>query len=123
MVRNHPAFQKTVKSLWTGRAAVIIREGCLNPATGRTDFTERILADDLPCRISYKAVKSAEPVEEAAAAGQTVTLYTAPDLEIPDGSRITVTQNGVTRDYVRSGRAAVYRFHQEVPLELWKEWA
>ena len=37
--------------------------------------------------------------------------------------KITVTQNGVTRDYERSGKPAVYTCHQEVPLELFKEWA
>ena len=32
-------------------------------------------------------------------------------------------KNGVTRDYERSGKSAVYSCHQEVPLELFKEWA
>lgn len=54
---------------------------------------------------------------------QTVTLYIDPDLEIPEGSKITVTQNGVIGDYERSGKAAVYTCHQEVPLELFRGWA
>jgi len=44
-------------------------------------------------------------------------------VDIPEGSKITVTQNGVTHDYERSGKPAVYSCHQEVPLELFKEWA
>lgn len=44
-------------------------------------------------------------------------------MEIPEGAKITVTQNGATKDYVRSGKSAVYSCHQEVPLELFKEWA
>ena len=38
-------------------------------------------------------------------------------------SKITVTQNGVTGDYARSGVPAVYVSHQEVTLELFKEYA
>ena len=54
---------------------------------------------------------------------QSVTLYIDPSVDIPEGSKITVTQNGVTRDYERSGRPAVYSCHQEIPLELFKGWA
>ena len=65
----------------------------------------------------------AETTEEAATVAQSVTLYLDPAVDIPVGSKITVTQNGVTRDYTRSGKPAGYTYHQEVPLELWKEWA
>ena len=54
---------------------------------------------------------------------QRVVLYIDPSVDIPEGSKITVTQNGMTRDYERSGKSAVYSCHQEVPLELFKEWA
>ena len=56
-------------------------------------------------------------------ASQSVVLYIDPSVDIPEGSKITVTQNGMTRDYERSGKSAVYSCHQEVPLELFKEWA
>ena len=59
----------------------------------------------------------------AAQVAQSVVLYIDPSVDIPEGSKITVTQNGVTRDYERSGKSAVYSCHQEVPLELFKEWA
>ena len=62
-------------------------------------------------------------LSEAARVAQTVTLYIDPSVVIPEGSKITVTQNQVTADYGRSGKAAVYTDHQEVPLELWEGWA
>lgn len=117
------AYRKAIQSLWTGKAAITVREGEVNEATGRTEPVERVTASDLACRISFTTVKSTEPDEEAARVTQTVTLYIDPDLEIPEGSKITVTQNGVTGDYERSGKAAVYTCHQEVPLELWEGWA
>ena len=61
--------------------------------------------------------------EEAAQVAQSVVLYIDPSVDIPEGSKIIVTQNGMTRDYERSGKSAVYSCHQEVPLELFKEWA
>ena len=101
MVVGSPAHKKAVQSLWVGKATITVLDGVLNPANGRTEPQERILAADIRCRISHKSVVSTEPNEEAA----------------------QVTQNGMTRDYERSGKSAVYSCHQEVPLELFKEWA
>lgn len=116
-------YKKAIQSLWDGRAAITVRDGALDKRTGRTEPVERVTASDLPCRISFATVKSTEPDEEAARVVQTVTLYIDPSVVIPEGSKITVTQNQVTTDYGRSGKAAVYTDHQEVPLELWEGWA
>lgn len=116
-------YKKAIQSLWDGRATITVREGVLDERTGRTEPVERVTASELPCRISFATVKSTEPDEEAARVAQTVTLYIDPDLVIPEGAKITVTQNQVTTDYERSGKAAVYTDHQEVPLELWEGWA
>ena len=123
MVKNLTAYKKAVQSLWDGKAAITVREGVLNEANGRTEQVERVTASDLLCRISYTTVKTTEPSEEAAKVVQSVTLYIDPSVDIPEGSKITVTQNKVTRDYERSGTPAVYTVHQEVPLELWEGWA
>ena len=117
------AYRKAVQSLWTGKATITVREGVTNETNGRTEPVERVAASDLACRISFTAVKSTELNGEAARAAQTVTLYIDPAVEIPEGSKITVTQNGMTVDYGRSGKAAVYTCHREVPLELWEGWA
>ncbi len=117
------AFNKAVRLLWTGRAIVTVLDGVLNPSNGRTEPTERVTVTAEPCRISHETVKSTEPDNEAALVAQSVVLYIDPSVDIPEGSKITVTQNGVTRDYVRSGKPAVFTSHQEVPLELFKGWA
>lgn len=117
------AYGKAVRGLWDGRATLTQLEGVLNPANGRTEQVERVTADGIPCRLSYRALSSAVPVDLGAQGAQGVTLYLAPDVDIPEGSKLTVTQNGVTRDYRRSGAPAVYSFHQEIPLELFGGWA
>lgn len=123
MVVGSPAHKKAVQSLWAGKVTITVLDGVLNPANGRTEPQEHILAADIRCRISHKSVVSTEPNEEAAQVAQSVVLYIDPSVDIPEGSKITVTQNSVTHDYERSGKPAVYSCHQEVPLELFKEWA
>ena len=117
------AYKKAMQSLWTGKATVTVLVGVFNPANGRTEPTESVTVSDAPCRISHSTVKSTQPSEEAAAVVQSVTLYIDPSVDIPEGSKITVTQNGVTSDFERSGKPAVYTNHQEIPLELFKGWA
>ena len=119
----HPAYKKAVQGMWKGKATVTVLEGVLNPANGRTEPTESVTVSDAPCRISHTTIKSTQPSEEAAAVAQSVTLYIDPSVDIPEGSKVTVTQNGVTRDYERSGTPAVYSTHQEIPLELFRGWA
>lgn len=123
MVKNLTVYKKAVQSLWDGKATITVREGVLDPRTGRTEPVERVLVEGAACRISHKTVTATEPSEEAAVVVQSVTLYIDPGLDIPEGSKITVTQNKVTRDYERSGTPAVYSAHQEVPLKLWEGWA
>lgn len=117
------AYKQAVQRMWTGKATVTVLVGVLNPANGRTEPTEKVTVSDAPCRISHTTVKSTQPSEEAAAVVQSVTLYIDPFVDIPEGSKVTVTQNGVTRDYERGGTPAVYTTHQEIPLELFEGWA
>lgn len=123
MVINNPAYKKAIQSLWGGRATVTVRVGRLNEATGRTESVEQTTVKDAACRLSHKTVTTTDPTEEAALVAQTVVLYIDPSVEIPEGSKITVTQNGVTCDYEQSGKSAVFTYHKEVPLELFREWA
>ena len=117
------AFAKAVHSMWHGLATVTVLDGVLNPANGRTEPQERTLVAGIPCRLSHKTIQSTEPREEAAKVAQRTVLYVDPSVEIPEGSKITVTQNGTTQTYTQSGKAAVYTSHKEVPLELFGGWA
>lgn len=123
MVGVTAAYKKAVQSLWSGKATVTVLDGVLNPANGRTEPVERVTVTEQPCRISHKTVMSTQPYEEAAQVTQTTVLYIDPSVDIPEGSKITVTQEGVTKEYERSGKPAVYSCHKEIPLELFKGWA
>lgn len=122
-IGNLAAYRNALRSMWDGTATIVVLEGSVDETTGRTVQKEITLAENLPCRVSYRSVKSTTPQEEAALVAQSITMYIDSSVDIPEGSKIIVSQNGVTEHYSRSGKPAVYTCHQEVPLELCREWA
>ena len=87
-----------------------------------TGFSEVEVLVDQPCRLSFLTIPSASN-GDVAEINQTVKLFFAPEITIKEGSKITVTQNGVTTAYKQSGTPAVYSTHKEILLELFKGWA
>ena len=123
MVRGTNTFTAAVKSLWAGKCTVTVRQNETNENNGRAEAKEVDLCTNEPCRISFDTVQVTEPSSGAAQIKQTVTLFIDPAVSIPEGSKITVTQNGTTGVYEKSGKPAVYTAHKEIPLELFKGWA
>ena len=74
-----------------------------------------------PCRLSFKTISQSEQTELGANTSQVVTLFISPEVYIPPGSTIEVTQNNVTRTSRHSGISAVYTNHQEIVLEAEQE--
>ena len=117
------AYSDTIRSLWTGRCAVVIRESSINPKNGRNEPTESVLTHDEPCRISFSTIKSTTENSNAELITQTTKLFISKDVEIPENSKIIVTQNGITGAYVKSGAPAIYSSHKEYILEKFEAWA
>jgi len=109
--------------LWKGICTVIIRQESTNPINKRTEFDEVAVYENQPCKLSFERITSTTENNNAALVTQAAKLFISPTVSIPAGSKITVTQNGKTTDYERSGEPAVFTNHQEVPLELFKGWA
>ncbi len=116
-------YKHALESLWDGACDIYVRETIVNPENGRNETDEKALYTQLPCRLSYKSISSTNEESEAAAVQQVVKLFIAKDIEIPSGSKIVVKQEGRAGTYTKSGDPAVYRFHQEVVLEHFKEYA
>lgn len=87
-----------------------------------TGFSDVEVLVDQPCRLSFSSIPTASD-GDVAEINQTVKLFFAPEIEIKEGSKITVTQNGVSTAYKQSGTPAVYSTHKEILLELFKGWA
>lgn len=115
------AHRAAVEMLYEGTCMVTEYQSYTKPNKA-TGYHEVDVFTGQPCRLSFGTVAAAEQTGTGAALQQTVKLFVAPEVEIKPGSKITVTQSGVTKDYCRSGEPAVYATHQEIALELWKGW-
>lgn len=121
LAKMRKAHRKAIELLYEGTCTITIYEPYLKPnkATGHRGI---IVLEDEPCRLSYSSAPAAEKMETGTSRQQVIKLFLAPEIDVMPGSKITVTQNGVTQDYCRSGQPAVYATHQEVELDLWEGW-
>ena len=120
MVENQlKKAKKAIQSLWTGVCNIFGFKD-VEDKYGATIHTEVMLFENLPCRLSFKNISQTSQTESFAVSLQVVKLFIAPEVYVPPGSVIEVTQNGVTRKYKHSGISAVYTNHQEIVLEAYK---
>lgn len=112
-----------LETTYTGICSVYEYGGQTDPATHITSHGERLVLENQPCRVSFGSLTAASEKLGAAAVKQSVKLFISPDVSVKSGSKITVTQNGVTAEYAASGVPAVYPTHQEIMLELFQGWA
>lgn len=118
------SYAAAIKSLWRDKCTVTVRNNdTTDENTGRVVVGEVDTYTDEPCRISFDTVNATQPENNAANIVQSITLFIDRAVVIPEGSKITVTQNGATAVYEKSGKPAVYSTHQEIPLEIFKGWA
>lgn len=118
------SYAAAIKSLWRGKCTVTVRNNdTTDENTGRVVVGEVDTYTDEPCRISFDTVNATQPENNAANIVQSITLFIDRAVVIPEGSKITVTQNGAIAVYEKSGKPAVYSTHQEIPLEIFKGWA
>lgn len=113
--------QALEKYMWKGRATVKVWEEYEDPVTFITKHGEVTKYLDIPCKLSHKTFTSTSSTGTGAIITKEIKLSLGNECEIPAGSKIIVTQNGITEEYTRSGQPAMFRVHQEIPLELFKE--
>lgn len=114
--------RKAIESLYDGKCTVTVRQEYTKD-NGSTGFTDVVVFEDEPCRLSFSNTSSTNESEVAASVSQVTELFIRPDVDIPPGSKITVTQNSETVDYAKSGVKAKYDTHQQIVLQLWKRWS
>ena len=114
--------KNAIESLYIGRCTVTEHRQYIDSLSKQTHFEDVDIFSNIPCRLSFS---SSRPTDENVAAGvtQSIKLFLAPEINIPAGCKITVTQNGKTTAYKQSGEPAVHTHHQEISLELFKKWA
>lgn len=107
-----------IEQLYTGNCTVSEYHDVTDPITKITKKQEAVVLTDQRCRLSFKNIPSASN----GTVSQSIKLFVSPDITIKPGSKIVITQNGVTASYTRSGEPAIYTNHQEISLELFKGW-
>lgn len=123
MQKAYTAARKAIESTYEGHCTVKCVMTYTDPKTKLTKTKEVEICKDQPCKLSFENLSSANQTETVATIAQGVKLFIAPELNIPAGSTIQITQSGHTADYNRSGQPAVYPTHQEIILALKKEYA
>lgn len=115
------SVRKALERGYTGTFTVTERKKVVR-ADHSTGFAEVPTVTEQSCRLSFTTSPAAGEGDTATLT-QSVKLFCAPEIIIPEGSRITVTQNGVTEEYARSGMVAMYDTHAEYVLEVFRGWA
>ena len=122
MLSKTKVVRKAIESLYDGRCTIIEHQK-VKKENMSTGFQDVVVLEGEPCRLSFKTVTDASSGETASAITQSVTVFLSPEIQVNPGSKLTITQNGVTTEYKSSGKPAVYSTHQEIVLELFKGWA
>lgn len=110
--------RQAVESRYEGICTITGFAKVRDAQTNITETKEIEYAEGQPCRLSFSSFPSAAGTETAADLLQSIKLFLAPEIEVPAGCKITVTQAGRTGIYERSGQPAVYATHQEIQLAL-----
>jgi hypothetical protein len=112
-----------IEKLYNGRCDIIENIEVKDPITKITKHQESVIITNQPCKLSFQRISAVNQSEVAASVGVSVKLFISPDITIHSGSKITVTQNGRSKEYQSSGEPAVYTSHQEIMLELFQGWS
>lgn len=120
MVEELKQAREAIQSMWTGICNIFGFKNSKNKY-GTVVAEVKELYKNIPCRLSFKNISQTSQTESFAVNSQVVKLFIAPEVYVPPGSVIEVTQNGVTRKYKHSGISAIYTNHQEIILDVEQE--
>lgn len=106
-----------IESLYIDTCDIIQLVSVKNPVNKRVEKQEQVVHSAVPCRLSVKNIATASDSNTASSAIQVTTVFMAPELDIPAGSKFLITHYGRQFKYESSGYPAIYSSHQEIKLE------
>lgn len=121
MLSNHQVelARKAIEKEYDKKAIVSTYKKSNNKTNGVTKFVETVSLTNQPCKLSFSNISQVNQTDGAAIVTQAVKMFTAPDVVIETGSKVTIDNV----EYKNSGKPAMYPTHQEIILELFKEWS
>jgi hypothetical protein len=117
------AARRAQEAMYEGLCTIVEYRVVRDEKTKLSEEKEVIVAEGLPCRLSFEKLDGASQAEAASTVSQRVKLFLGPGVKVNSGSKIIVTQNGTTGEYSASGVPAIYATHQEIILGLFRGWA
>lgn len=114
-------LRRAQERMYNGRMTVYVKQLQPPDENGLSRLEETAVIENAPCHISYDTISQNEQAEHYANKKQEIVLYCDPEIEIPEGSKLAITQNGRTVAYQLSGAPAVFLSHQEIDLEIFRE--
>lgn len=111
--------RKAVERLYNDTATIITYDNTDIDEYGKVRQCENI-HKSIPCRLSYKG-SPATSGDVMPVFVQSITLFIAPDIEVPEGAAIDVIRNGTLLHFKSAGVAQRYQSHQEISLERREE--
>lgn len=116
-------MRQAVESRYTGKCTVTEMQGAKDPVTNILKQVPVVVLTNQPCKMTHKSSDTTTVVNGVAVQAQSIKLLISPDIEIKPGSKITITQDGRTAEFKRSGLPAVYPSHQEISLVIFDKYA
>lgn len=111
-----------IEMMYEDTCTIIEYQSTKDPITKITKKQEVTVFENQPCKLSFSSVKNANTSEIATTVTQVVKLILSNNVDIKAGSKIIVNHNDKEFIYKNSGEANVFFTHQEISLELFKEW-
>lgn len=113
--------RKAIEKMYVHTCTIVIKDK-VKQKDYSTKLVDKVLIEDQPCRISFSAISTVNESSHSGLKQQTIKLFIAPEINIKEGSKIIVNHDGIESLFSKSGVPAVYPTHQEINLEIFKDW-
>lgn len=110
------AHRKAIESTYCGRL-IAFQQVPMEDEDGLTVFIWLATIYNQPCRVSSQSTGTTTEGQPAEKTSQ-IRVILPPEVNIPAGSEIKVTQHGVTKWYRCSGEPKHHATHQTIPLTI-----
>lgn len=106
-------------SLYDGTCVISHYEEITDEKNHQTKEELVTITENEPCRLSNKTNTVVNEKDGVTETSKNIVLFLRPDLEIPAGSVIEITQYGKTTKFKNSSTPSVYYTHQEIQLSIY----
>ncbi|WP_084011932.1 hypothetical protein [Paenibacillus kribbensis] len=118
MQLGNPAVERMLLEMtYTGVCRVEGQTTYKDPVTGVERPKGGVIIDNQPCALSQASLPSSVQTDTNNNIEYDAKLFISPDVVVPAGSRIFVTQEGMNYQFTRSGKPFIYATHQEIKMK------